>query len=630
MSNAIIQRGPDSSGIWCEVEKKIAFGHRRLAILDLSEAGQQPMISETRRYVITYNGEIYNSEEIKKQLASEKVVPVWRGYSDTEVLLAGFDAWGIKETLLRVTGMFAIAVWDSRLNELTLTRDRMGEKPLYYGWQGEGKARVFLFGSELKALKKHPQFKYQIDRDSLGLFLQYNYVPAPHSIYCGIKKLRPGVTLKVSGDGKTLLEEKYWDTLEVTREGSKKSFVGDVDKITNKLEIVLDKAISQQMMADVPLGAFLSGGIDSSTIVSMMVSNSSQPVKTFTIGFNEVGYNEAEHAKAIAKHLRTEHTELYVSAEQSLDVIPNLPKYFCEPFADSSQIPTFLVSSLARKDVTVCLSGDGGDELFCGYNRYIFTEKLWRSMDTTPALLRKGLSRSLEAIPSEWWDKSSHLLNRITGDSFNAQMLSDKIQKGVKVVDSESIGELYWRLTSNWWNSSEVVLNSEHDISKLSANFDNMSNLNSIQKMMTADLVTYLPDDILTKVDRAAMAVSLETRVPFLDHNVVEFASRIPQSMKLRDGVGKWILREVLHRRIPKNLIDRPKQGFGVPIGSWLRGPLRDWAEDLLDETRLNAEGFFSSSIVRKMWNEHLRGTRNWQSQLWAILMFQAWLEENI
>jgi len=361
-----------------------------------------------------------------------------------------------------------------------------------------------------------------------------------------------------------------------------------------------------------------------------MVSNSSQPVKTFTIGFNEVGYNEAEHAKAIAKHLRTEHTELYVSAEQSLDVIPNLPKYFCEPFADSSQIPTFLVSSLARKDVTVCLSGDGGDELFCGYNRYIFTEKLWRSMDTTPALLRKGLSRSLEAIPSEWWDKSSHLLNRITGDSFNAQMLSDKIQKGVKVVDSESIGELYWRLTSNWWNSSEVVLNSEHDISKLSANFDNMSNLNSIQKMMTADLVTYLPDDILTKVDRAAMAVSLETRVPFLDHNVVEFASRIPQSMKLRDGVGKWILREVLHRRIPKNLIDRPKQGFGVPIGSWLRGPLRDWAEDLLDETRLNAEGFFSSSIVRKMWNEHLRGTRNWQSQLWAILMFQAWLEENI
>ena len=629
MSDQIVKRGPDSAGIWLDSSTKIALGHRRLAIVDLSPAGYQPMTSGSNRYVMTYNGEIYNSDEIRNELIKSRVTVNWRGHSDTEILLAGFDAWGVRETVSRVTGMFAIAVWDKELEQLTLIRDRIGEKPLYYGWQGSGSNKVFLFGSELKALKKHPQFINEIDRGSLALYMRYCYVPAPHSIYKGIMKVEPGTIVTVTLQESEHTTEKYWNALDVVRTGAESPFEGTVAEVTNNLDIALRKTISQQMMADVPLGAFLSGGIDSSTVVALMQAQSSRPIKTFTIGFSETGYNEAEFAKLVAGHLGTEHTELYVSSQDALNVIPKLPNLYCEPFADASQIPTFLVSSLARHHVTVSLSGDGGDELFCGYNRYLFADKLWKGLSMTPASVRELVGKSIKSLPAAGWNKTFELLNRITPRKFNGISWGDKLQKGAGVIASKDLTNLYQGLVSNWQDPSTVVIgDGEHD-RIFSTDVQLLSDVGDIQKMMAIDTISYLPDDILVKVDRAAMGVSLETRVPFLDHHIFEFASKIPLAMKLKNGVGKLILRDILYRYVPKELIERPKMGFGIPMSDWLKGPLKEWAEELLGESRLRSQGFFYPEVVRQMWSEHLSGARNWQSQLWAVLMFQAWLENN-
>ncbi len=628
MSDKIISRGPDSSGIWIDETSKIGLAHRRLAVLDLSPAGHQPMISSSKRYTMVYNGEIYNSLEIKNELINAEPAITWSGHSDTEILLAGFDTWGIKETIYRITGMFAISVWDNELKQLTLIRDRLGEKPLYYGWQGSESNKAFLFGSELKSLKKHPQFSNEIDRGSLSLYMRYCYVPAPHSIYKGIKKLEPGTILTVSLNNK-YTQERYWDARKVVKNGFECQFEQPIGEVTKNLEVELKNTISQQMMADVPLGAFLSGGIDSSAVVALMQSQSSNPIKTFTIGFKEAGYNEAEYAKLVAEHLGTEHTELYVSSQDALDVIPKLPNLYCEPFADSSQIPTYLVAALAREHVTVSLSGDGGDELFCGYNRYLFANKLWNGLKITPASLRGFVGRSVQSFPDAFWAKGFKFLNKITPEKFNGVRWGDKLQKGAGVVGSKDLISLYQGVVSNWQNPSSVVIGEGEHKSIFSTDIEILSSLDDVEKMMAIDMISYLPDDILVKVDRAAMGVSLETRVPFLDHHIIEFTSKIPLSMKLNNGVGKAILRDILYKYVPRELIERPKMGFGIPVSDWLKGPLKDWAEELLSESRLESQGFFYPAIVRKMWSEHILGNRNWQSQLWVILMFQAWLEDN-
>ena len=525
--------------------------------------------------------------------------------------------------------MFAIAVWDKECEELSLVRDRIGEKPLYYGWQGSGSKRTFLFGSELKALKKHSSFTNQINRASLALYMRYCYVPTPHSIYEGIKKLEPGTILTVSLNQNSCRSEKYWDALDVVAKGAKDPFDGHKIEITNDLDTVLKKTVSQQMMADVPLGAFLSGGVDSSAVVALMQTQSSRPVKTFTIGFGEAGFNEAEFAKSVAEHLKTEHTELYVSSEDALNVIPKLPELYCEPFADSSQIPTFLVSSLAREHVTVSLSGDGGDELFCGYNRYVFADKLWKGLNLVPAAGRILIGKTVENLPTGTWNKAFSAIDRMTPRKFNGISWGDKLQKGARVIGSKNLNDLYMRLVSNWQDPASVVKGAEEHQKRVSTDDFLLAELDDITKMMAIDMLSYLPDDILVKVDRAAMGVSLETRVPFLDQDVFEFASKIPLEMKLNKGVGKSVLRDFLYKYVPKDLIERPKMGFGVPVGVWLKGPLRDWAEILLDESLLEQQGFFHVGVVRDMWAEHIAGTRNWQSQLWAVLMFQAWFLEN-
>lgn len=629
MSDAIQHRGPDSDGYWLDAEAGIALGHRRLAVVDLSPAGAQPMRSVNGRYSIAFNGEIYNHLVLRTELEKSGLAPLWRGHSDTETLLAGFKAWGIRAMIERCIGMFAFALWDSESRTLTLARDRLGEKPLYYGWQGQGENAVFLFGSELKALKAHPAFDAEIDRDALCSLLRHSYIPAPYSIYKGIAKLAPGCLLSVSLAQRTPQLVQYWSVADVAVAGCAHQFTGNADQAVNELERLLKDAIGQQMMADVPLGAFLSGGIDSSTVVALMQAQSSRPVKTFTIGFNEEGYNEAVHAKAVAKHLGTEHTEMYVTAAQALDVIPKLPSLYCEPFSDSSQIPTFLVSQLARQHVTVSLSGDAGDELFCGYNRYVMAEKLWGKLARLPAGLRHMAAKSITAVSPTTWNAVLGPAQRFAPASLRQANLGDKLHKGAGVLAARNIDDLYLGLVSHWDDPASVVVGGTELPTLLSGMVPQLNGLDDIQRMMALDAMTYLPDDILVKVDRAGMGVSLEGRVPFLDHRVVEFAWRLPQALKLRDGQSKWILRQVLYKHVPKQLIERPKMGFGVPIDAWLRGPLKEWAENLLSESRLRQEGYFHPEPIRKKWAEHLSGNRNWQYHLWDILMFQAWLEKN-
>jgi asparagine synthase (glutamine-hydrolysing) len=631
MAQAIVSRGPDDAGTWHD-ECGIGLAHRRLSILDLSAAGHQPMVCHTGRYVIAFNGEIYNHLDLRKDLESKSGTITWRGHADTETLLAGFVAWGIEDTVKRCIGMFAFAVWDRETRVLTLARDRAGEKPLYYGWQGSGSG-CFLFGSELKALKPHPAFVGEINRDALCLLMRHNYIGAPHSIYQGIHKLPPGSLLTVSLANLEPNITTYWSFADIALNGqnhsrhstySNPSPEESTQGLVDELEALLKDAVKQQMVADVPLGAFLSGGIDSSTIVALMQAQSSRPVKTFTIGFHEDGYNEAVHAKAVAKHLGTDHTELYVTPQEALDIIPKLPSLYCEPFADSSQIPTHLVSMLARQHVTVSLSGDAGDELFCGYNRYTLAGNLWSKISKVPRPARKLAASLIKTLPISAWDKVLGVMKPVLPRSFRLAHPGEKLHKAAGVLGSQQIDDLYLGLVSHW-DPASLVLNATEPTTCLRGASLELPGLSPVQRMMAS--LTYLPDDILVKVDRAAMGISLETRVPLLDHRVIEFAWQIPQSLKLRDGVGKWILRQVLYRHVPQNLIERPKMGFGVPIDAWLRGPLKPWAEELLDEVRLKREGYFNASLVRQRWREHTSGQRNWQYLLWDVLMFQAWLE---
>ena len=619
MIQKINHRGPDDKGIWHDEKSKIGFAHARLSILDLSSAGHQPMHSSSNRYVIIFNGEIYNYKEILSQLEKNSSIKM-RGHSDTEVLLAAIERWGLEKTLKKTSGMFALALWDKKNYVLSLARDRIGEKPLYYGWIDD----TFIFASELKAIKEFPGFNNKIDRDSLALFLRYSSIPAPYSIYKGISKLRPGFILEFVPASKKIKEYEFW-SLEKTYKTAKKDqqFKNDKHALI-ELEKVLSKAVAQQMQSDVPLGAFLSGGIDSSTIVSLMQSQSKQKINTFSIGFDVEGFNEAEHAKAVANHLKTNHFDMYVTEQDALDVIPNLHLIYDEPFADSSQIPTFLVSKIAKQKVTVALSGDAGDELFGGYNRYIFTKSMFGKIKKTPSLIKYLARKLIFSLSEESWNK---YLGRLLENRF--ANLGYKLHKGADVLNSASIRELHFKLASLIQNPSNWLINSTEPSTILNDKVERFSEFNPIEQMMIYDLLTYLPTDILTKVDRAAMAVSLETRVPFLDPKVIEFSANLPLNYKIRDGQSKWILRELLYKHVPKDLIERPKMGFAVPLAEWLRGPLKDWAEFLLDEKRLHEEGFFNVDVVREKWNEHVSGKRNWHYQLWNVLIFQIWLENN-
>ena len=620
MANALVHRGPDDSGLWTDESALLALGHRRLAVIDLSEAGHQPMLSASGRWVMAYNGEVYNHAALRGQLEAKGQAPEWRGHSDTETLLACVEAWGVNETLRQSTGMFAIALWDRQERVLWLARDRMGEKPLYYGWQGD----TFLFGSELKALRAHPAFNAAVDRGALALLMRHNYVPGPYSIYQGIRKLVPGTTLRIGPGLRDLEPTPYWSLAEVAEQGVARPFQGSDDEALLALEALLGNTVRGQMMADVPLGAMLSGGIDSTAVTALMQANSSRPVRTFTIGFDEKQYDEAAHARAVAKHLGTEHTELRLSGNDALALVPRLATMYDEAFADSSQLPTHMVMALARKHVTVALSGDGGDELFGGYNRYTHGPKTWNRIRRVPQPLRRAVGAGLLALPAD-------SINRVFGGLAGRVGIAhpgDKAHKlGARLHHVRSADDLNVSMVSEWSDHPGLVLGAGMPANLL----DDRSRWprldNSVDRMMALDALTYLPDDIMVKVDRAAMAVSLETRAPFLDHDLVQFAWSLPMHMKLRNGQGKWLLRRLVDRHVPPALMDRPKMGFGIPLDQWLRGPLREWAENLLSEERLLREGYFDPKPIRKTWLKHQSGQVSAGHRLWSVLMFQAWLE---
>jgi asparagine synthase (glutamine-hydrolysing) len=615
MAKSIAYRGPDDQGIWTDGECETALVHRRLSIIDLSAAGHQPMLSADERYVISYNGEVYSFQPIAAELAARG--HKFRGHSDTEVILESFAVNGIEATLKRMIGMFAIALWDRRDRTLTLMRDRLGIKPLYWAKFGN----TFLFGSELKALRAHPGWTPRIDQSAVAAFLRHNYIPAPRTIYEGVYKLEPGTVLTLPWRGEPKIS-RFWDARSVARDGSHNPLEGSDAELTEQLESLLKDAVGRRMIADVPLGAFLSGGVDSSTVVALMQAAKSGTVKSFSIGFDIEGYNEAPHAAAVARHLQTDHTELTVTSKAALDVIPRLADFYDEPFADSSQIPTYLVSAMTRKHVTVALSGDGGDELFAGYNRYQLTQRFWRSLSLMPRAVRKGAAAALTAVrPDRWTQLLSALPSRL-----RPPQAGDKVHKAAAVLRLDSADAVYRRLVSHW-EPSEIMPQAAEprsilDDATVAKDFPDL-----LERMQFLDLVTYLPDDILTKVDRASMAVALEARVPLIDHRVVEFAWRLPENVKVRNGTSKWLLRQVLYRHVPPELIERPKMGFGIPLGEWLRGPLRDWAETLLNEQRLRQAGLLDAGMVRRYWADHLDGRRNWQYLLWDVLMLEAWRE---
>ncbi|MHB8483638.1 MAG: asparagine synthase (glutamine-hydrolyzing) [Nitrospiria bacterium] len=622
ITKPLSHRGPDDSGSWIDSRYGIGLGHCRLSIIELSPLGHQPMISTCGRFVVVFNGEIYNFKTLRKELEDKGYH--FKSQADTEVLLSAVSQWGVIEAVKRFVGMFAFALWDKKERLLHLVRDRMGEKPLYYGWTGS----TFLFGSELKAIRAHPDFKGEINRNALALYLRYSYIPAPFTIYNDFFKLLPGTILSISESNpkSSLVPMPYWSALDAVDRGKNESFTGSAGEAADQLDKLLRDSIKSQMVADVPLGAFLSGGIDSSTIVALMQAQSNRPVKTFTIGFNEPGYNEAIYARMVAEHLKTDHTELYVSPEQAMAVIPRLPALYDEPFSDSSQIPTFLVSELARKQVKVSLSGDGGDELFGGYSRYFLAAEIVNKIGWMPKSLKGALGRGIKAVSPKSWDSFFRWLDPVLPKKVKQELPGDKLYKFADILQSNEIKEVYRKLVSHWDEPESIVIGSSEPATFLSE-WEEIGHLTNVERMMVSDMMMYLPDDILTKVDRASMGVSLEARVPFLDHRVVEFAWRIPESLKIRNGQGKWLLRQVLYQYVPKEMIERPKTGFGIPLDSWLRGPLRSWAENLLDENRLRKEGYFNPVPIREKWGEHLSGRRNWQYHLWDILMFQAWLE---
>jgi asparagine synthase (glutamine-hydrolysing) len=622
MTDAILLRGPDDSGAWVDAENGIALGHRRLSILDLSPLGHQPMTSADGRFVIVFNGEIYNFQQLRAEL--EKHGHSWRGHSDTEIMLAAFREWGITEATKRFNGMFAFAVWDKEDRTLTLGRDRLGEKPLYYGWLGD----TFVFASELKAIRALPGFNAAINRDAICAQLRFNYIPDPWCIYEGLHKLPPAslITLKAPSDKPT--PQLYWDLRQVIEHGLYHPFTGSESEAIDTFEAILKEAVGMRMVADVPLGAFLSGGVDSSLIVAMMQQQSARPVRTFTIGFDVAEYNEAQFAKEVANHLKTDHTEMYVTGQDALDAIPLMPGLYDEPFSDYSQIPTYLVCKMARQHVTVALSGDAGDELFGGYERYFVGRNLWDKFAWMPPALKKLTAAAMTVLPPGALNSLGNLAKPVLPKRLRHVPFGDKLHKLAEVVAAPGMESLYLTLMSHWKRPEDIVIGG-HDRDTSITDTRGWPRVSDFtHRMMHLDMETYLPGDILTKVDRAAMGVSLEGRIPLLDTNLIEFAWKVPFSMKVRGGQGKWLMRETLYRHVPKAMIDRPKRGFGVPLEHWLRGELRDWAEDLLSESRLKREGYFHPAPIRQKWQEHLSGTRNWHFYLWDILMFQAWLAQ--
>jgi asparagine synthase (glutamine-hydrolysing) len=625
MTHRLAHRGPDADGHWVPADTPIALGHRRLSILDLSAAGAQPMWSANGRFVVSFNGEIYNFRELRDRLSA--LGATFRGTSDTEVLLAAFEAWGIIATLRETTGMFALAVWDVREQELILARDRIGEKPLYYGVCGSS----LVFGSELKALRAHPHWVGDTDPGAVGLLVRFGYVPAPYSIYRGIGKVTPGTVMCFRPrDGLVPSVTPFWSGLTVARAGVARPTRKSDAELIDELDVLLRRAVADQMVADVPLGAFLSGGVDSTTVVAMMQAQSRKPVRTFSIGFFDPKFEEARHARAVAAQLRTIHTEHYLSAEESMRVIDLLPRMFDEPFADWSQIPTYLVSSLARDAVTVAITGDGGDELFGGYDRYVGLNTIWRRLRLVPRPLRQMLARQLDGMdrldarrwkPDVW--RAGHSAN-----ARRVHRIVVKSRKLARLLRCEWREDLYQELLSSWADTSRLVPGGQRLPTALSDVSNLMPAATFAQQMMHLDLMFYLPDDVLAKVDRASMAVSLETRAPFLDHRVVEFAATLPLRMKLRQKQSKWILRRLLDRYVPRKFVERPKMGFGVPLHDWLRGPLRDWAEAKLDPARLARRDVFDPVEVRHVWEEHLRGYSNNVATLWPVLMYDSWAEE--
>lgn len=600
MAATIAHRGPDDNGIWIDADAGIALGHQRLSVLDISPAGRQPMVSHCGRWVIAYNGEIYNHMELRHMLESQGSSPPWRGHSDTETLLEAVAIWGVDAALRLSVGMFAMALWDRNERALWLARDRMGEKPLYYGWH----KGTFLFGSELKAIEAHPDFCGDVDRGALVLYLRHNYVPAPYSIWQGIYKLPPATWLRIQLGDTNIEPVAYWSLTEVAERGMRNPFSGTEDGAAEGLERSLGKAVQNQMLSDVPLGSLLSGGLDSSAITALMQSHSSQPIRTFTIGFEDSAYDESKYAQAVARHLGTDHTSLTLSADDALTLIPKMPDVYDEPFSDSSQLPTHLVMKLARQHVKVVLSGDGGDEMLGGYNRYFRIPQIIKWVGWMPKPLKNHLSRAFDVFSSE----KLHKLGR-------------------GLPYASSIDDMYVALVSEWRHPERGVFNGYMPSNLLNDRSRWPCLPDAVARMMALDALTYLPDDILVKIDRAAMAVSLETRTPFLDPSVVEFAWSLPMNMKIAQGRGKLVLRKLLDRYIPSKLIDRPKSGFEIPLNNWLRGPLRDWAESLLSYERLEEEGYFKPDIIRDIWWRHLKQKSSFGYHLWPVLMFQAWLE---
>jgi len=619
MTQRLAHRGPDDAGVWHDPTANVALGFRRLSIIDTSAAGHQPMHSASGRYTIAYNGEVYNFKCIRAELEKSGNSPAWRGHSDTEVMLAAIEAWGLEASLQRFVGMFAIALWDAHERRLHLIRDRMGVKPLYF----LPATTALLFGSELKAMTVADEFTHVINRDAVALYMRYGFVPAPYTIYENVRKVQPGTIVTIDFEG-AHSEREYWSLGEVIKRSLTEKFKGSDEDALGELHRVAADSVKLRMISDVPLGVFLSGGIDSSLVASLMQAESRVPVKTFTIGFNEQAYDEAPYAAAIARHLGTDHTELYVTPSDAMDVIPSLTDTYDEPFADSSQIPTYLVSRLARQQVTVSLSGDGGDELFGGYHRYFLGRKLWNNLERMPKPARSVVSAALRAVSVGTWNTLLSPRRGFVPRMLRRERAGERIHKIARAMTASNPDQLYHEIVTQWVDVVERTRPLPLGITSP----DSWPRIDDItERMMYCDQIFYLPDDILVKVDRASMAASLEAREPLLDHRLIEFSWRLPLRLKVRHDNGKWILKQLLSRFVPESLIDRPKMGFGMPVDRWLRGPLRDWAESLLDARRLRQEGFFRTDAVRAKWNDHASGKGEWQQYIWTVLMFEAWLQ---
>ncbi len=621
MAGCLQHRGPDSDGVWTDRQQGVALGHRRLSIIDPSPSGRQPMCSSCGRYVIVYNGEIYNHHEIRESLEATQDVQ-WRGHSDTEVLLESVRRWGVHETLDRAAGMFVFGIWDQKDQTLYLGRDRMGQKPLYFGWVGNS----FVFASELKALCRHPEWEGKIDEGALCQYFHYSYVPGPRSIYQGIRKVKPGTFVTLDATTDTTDQRTYWDLTDKVERARKDPFSGTPEEAVDQLEERLREVVGEQMVSDVPLGAFLSGGIDSTTIVALMQEASSRRVQTFTVGFHDETYNESDHARAVAHHLGTNHTELTAGSQDAVDLVSRLPQVYDEPFADASQIPTLLIAQLTSEHVTVSLSGDGGDEAFGGYNRYRWGRRIWEQISSMSGRVRSVAGKTLSAMSPQPLGQLYQWLSPFMPKSMRQKRPGGKISKVSKAMEAESLETFYDSLLSHSSTSLKPLLKRERGRSEERWIFRKQGDV--AEQMMLWDMQSYLPDGILVKVDRATMAASLESRAPYLDRRILEFALSLPVELKIRHGKGKWILRQVLHRHVPKHLMDRPKQGFTPPIGDWLRGPLRDWGESLLSRRRLEQHGFLRHKPIQRYWKEHINGNADYENVLWRVLMFQAWYQE--